>query len=79
MEKSLRIGGNMTKCDLCANDNKCTLIQRSECAVRDYLYFVPEYDADSEFVAIEKVLRECGKSPGYLAAVLMEKGLRVKR
>ena len=49
-------------------------------SVRDYLYFVPEYDADSEFVAIEKVLRECGvKSPGYLVAVLMEKGLRVKR
>ena len=70
----------MTKCDFCANNYKCTLVRRSECAIRDYLFFTPEYAADSEFVAIKKILQKCGiKSPEYLAAVLIEEGARVKR
>lgn len=45
----------MTKCDFCASNNKCTTTRRSECAVRDYLFFEPEYAAD--FVAIKKILQ----------------------
>ena len=68
----------MTKCDFCASNNKCTTTRRSECAVRDYLFFEPEYAAD--FVTIKKILQKCGvQSPEYLAAILIENGVMVKR
>ena len=43
-------------------------------------FFEPECAAGSEFVAIKKILQKCGvQSPEYLAAILIDNGVRVKR
>lgn len=40
----------MHKCDFCQKDSQCSGVQRSECLVRDCLYFKPERTSSDEAI-----------------------------
>ncbi len=67
----------MHKCDFCQKDSQCSGVQRSECLVRDYLYFKPERTSSDDVGEITQLILQYGRcdEPRKLAEFLVRNGI----
>lgn len=67
----------MHKCDFCQKYSKCSGVQRSECLVRDYLYFKPERTSSDDVGEITQLILQYGRydDPRRLAEFLVRNGI----
>lgn len=67
----------MRKCDFCAKDHFCSGVQRSECLVRDHLYFKMERTPEDDEKTIARLLLAAGgvAEPCRVAQYLIQHGV----
>lgn len=67
----------MHKCDFCQKDSQCSGVHRSECHVRDYLYFKPERTSSDDVSEITCLILQYGRydDPRGLAEFLVRNGM----
>lgn len=71
----------MHKCDFCAKDHSCSGVQRSECLVRDHLYFEMEQTPADNEKTITRLLLAAGgvAEPCRVAQYLIRNGVGIVR